>query len=264
MKRLIAGISALALMAGMMTACSKSVPENTVHSIDDLAGKTIGVQMGTTGMKNANDIEGASVDKYNKAADAVQALAQGKVDAVLIDNEPAKYFVQKNTDLEILPDPFVVEEYAIAVKKGNDELTQQINTAIQQIKDEGILAEIEANWIGEEYGEHPYTSPDGVTYDGELVMATNAEFPPYEFKEDGEIVGFDVDMMRAVCDKLGKKLVIEDMVFDSIVAAVETGKADVGTAGMTVTEERLEKVDFSDTYTTSRQVIIVRKNKQPE
>ncbi len=264
MKRLIAGISALALMAGMMTACSGSVPENKVHSVDDLAGKTIGVQLGTTGMNYADDIEGASVDKYNKAADAVQALAQGKVDAVLIDNEPAKYFVQQNPDLEILPDPFVVEEYAIAVKKGSDELTQQINTAIQELKDEGILAEIEANWIGEEYGEHPYTSPGGITYDGELIMATNAEFPPYEFKEDGGIVGFDVDMMRAVCDKLGKKLVIEDMAFESILTAVENGKAHVGTAGITVNEERLEQVDFSDTYTTSRQVIIVRKSKTQE
>ena len=90
-------------------------------------------------------------------------------------------------------------------------------------------------------------------------MATNAEFPPYESREDGEIVGLDVDMMRAVCDVLGYELKIDDMAFDSIIAAVESGKADVGVAGMTVNEDRLKNVDFSDSYTTTEQVVIVRK-----
>ena len=80
-------------------------------------------------------------------------------------------------------------------------------------------------------------------------MATNAEFAPYEFKEEGKIVGFDVDMMTAVCDILGKELVIDDMAFDSIIAAVDSGKADVGVAGMTVTEDRLKNVNFTDSYT---------------
>ena len=89
-------------------------------------------------------------------------------------------------------------------------------------------------------------------------MATNAEFPPYELKEEGEIVGFDVDMMRAVCDILGKELVIDDMAFDSVIAAVDSGKADVGVAGMTVTEDRLKNVNFSDSYTEASQVIIYK------
>ena len=92
-----------------------------------------------------------------------------------------------------------------------------------------------------------------------LVMATNAEFPPYEYHEGGEIVGIDVDMARAVCDKLGMELKIEDMAFDAIINAVQSGKADIGVAGMTVTPDRLENIDFTDSYTTSQQVIIVRK-----
>lgn len=259
MKKLIAGISALALMAGMMAGCSQNL-ENKVHSKDDLVGKTIGVQMGTTGMEYAEKVEGATVEKYNKGADAVQSLIQGKVDAVIIDAAPAKYFVEKNPQLEILSDPFVVEEYAVAIKKGNDELTQKINDALTELKNDGTLAEIEKNWlVDEEYGKHPYTSPEGVEYNGTLVMATNAEFPPYELKEDNTIVGFDVDMMKAICDKLGYELKIEDMAFDSIITAVDSGKVDVGVAGMTVNEDRLKNVNFSDPYTTASQVIIVRK-----
>ena len=90
-----------------------------------------------------------------------------------------------------------------------------------------------------------------------LVMATNAEFPPYEYYEGQEIVGIDAEIAAAVAEKLGCELKIEDMAFDSIIAAVSSGKADFGLAGMTVTEKRLESVNFSDTYAHATQVVIV-------
>lgn len=90
-----------------------------------------------------------------------------------------------------------------------------------------------------------------------LVMATNAEFPPYEFYEGQEIVGIDAEIAAAIAEKLGYELKIEDMAFDSIIAAVDSGKADIGLAGMTVTEDRLASVNFSDTYATATQVVIV-------
>lgn len=92
---------------------------------------------------------------------------------------------------------------------------------------------------------------------GTLVMATNAEFPPYEYYEGENVVGIDADIAAAVADKLGMELKIEDMAFDSIVPAVQSGKADIGAAGMTVTEDRATQVDFSDSYYTGVQVIIV-------
>ena len=91
----------------------------------------------------------------------------------------------------------------------------------------------------------------------ELHMATNAFFEPYEFYEGKEVVGIDAELAKAICDKLGYELVIDDMDFDAIITSVTSGKADFGMAGMTVTEDRLKSVDFSDTYTTSTQVIIV-------
>ncbi len=93
--------------------------------------------------------------------------------------------------------------------------------------------------------------------DGVLTMATNAYFPPYEYYDGEEVVGIDADIAAAVADKLGLELQIEDMEFDSIITAVQTGKADMGLAGMTVTEERKESVNFSDSYATGIQVIIV-------
>ena len=96
--------------------------------------------------------------------------------------------------------------------------------------------------------------------DGVLTMATNAYFPPYEYYEGSEIVGIDAEIAQAIADKLGLELKIEDMEFDSIITAVQTGKADMGLAGMTVTEERLQTVNFSDTYATGIQSVIVKED----
>lgn len=92
---------------------------------------------------------------------------------------------------------------------------------------------------------------------GTLVMATEATFPPYEYLEGDEIVGIDVEIAQAVADDLGMTLQIDDMDFNSIITAVQSGKADMGVAGMTVSEERLQNVNFSDSYATGVQVIIV-------
>ena len=93
-----------------------------------------------------------------------------------------------------------------------------------------------------------------------LVMATNAEFPPYEFHEGDDIVGIDAEMAAAVAEELGMDFKIEDMAFDSIIPAVDSGKADIGVAGMTVTESRLQNVNFSDTYAKATQVVIVKED----
>ena len=94
--------------------------------------------------------------------------------------------------------------------------------------------------------------------DGVLTMATNATFPPYEYYEGNDIVGIDAEIAQAIADKMGLKLEIQDMEFNSIITAVQSGKADLGLAGMTVTDERKQSVDFSDSYATGIQSVIVK------
>mgnify|MGYP003290040557 CR=1 FL=1 len=93
--------------------------------------------------------------------------------------------------------------------------------------------------------------------EGVLTMGTNAAFPPYEFYDGETVVGIDAEIAAAVAEKLGLELVIVDMDFSSLIGAVQSGKIDVALAGMTVTDERKENVDFSDSYATGVQVIIV-------
>lgn len=254
----------LACALTLVTGCGSKLAANTVNSIDDLEGKKIGVQLGTTGDIYAQDVKDAEVEQYSKGADAVQALLVGKIDCVIIDSEPAKAFVAKNDgDLKILDEPFALEEYAICVSKENTALKDKINTALATLKSNGTLDSIVSNYIGDDTGKTPYTKDASNTgANGKLVMATNAYFPPYEYYEGGVVTGIDADMAQAVADILGMELVIEDMEFDSIIAAVQTGKADIGVAGMTVTEDRLKNIDFTDSYTTATQVIIVRNTEE--
>lgn len=94
----------------------------------------------------------------------------------------------------------------------------------------------------------------------ELVMVTEAGFAPYEYYEDGKIVGVDVAIAEEIAKAMGKELVVKDIFFDSIINELKSGKADMGLAGMSITEERLKEVDFSIEYIKSRQVVIVKKS----
>ena len=93
---------------------------------------------------------------------------------------------------------------------------------------------------------------------GVLTMGTNAAFPPYEYKEGDEIVGIDAEIAKALADKLGLEIHIVDMDFSSLITSIQSGKIDISLAGMTVTEERKQNVDFTDSYATGVQSIIVK------
>lgn len=103
------------------------------------------------------------------------------------------------------------------------------------------------------------TSVEGIKKAKKLVLGTSADYPPYEFiDKDGKIVGFDVEIAKAIADKLGVELEIKDMKFDGLLAALKTGKIDLVIAGMNPTEERKQSVDFSNIYYTSSQSVVVR------
>ncbi|MDL2300250.1 transporter substrate-binding domain-containing protein [Clostridiaceae bacterium OttesenSCG-928-D20] len=158
--------------------------------------------------------------------------------------------------LKILDTDYAIEDYAICISKDNPELLDKINAALEKLTEEGVINAIIGKYISGV--EHDYTfQKNAGSYSEELVMATNATFPPYEFYEEGKIVGIDAEIAAAIADELGLKLTIEDTEFGSIIGGVQTGKYDIGMAGMTVTEERLESVFFSNSYATGIQSVIV-------
>jgi polar amino acid transport system substrate-binding protein len=125
--------------------------DSTIADAAGLEGKTIGVQLSTTGdlyiTWDLVDTNKAKIERYNKGADAVQALVQGKIDAVVIDNEPAKVFVEQNEGLKILETEYITEDYAIAVSKDNTELLNKIDTALQELIASGDVQKILDKYI---------------------------------------------------------------------------------------------------------------------
>ena len=106
-------------------------------------------------------------------------------------------------------------------------------------------------------GEQPQT-PDDTQEPAVLHMATEGTFPPYEYYDNGQLVGIDIEVAGAIAEKLGMTLETTDIAFDSIIPGVQAGKYDIGMAGVTVNEERLQQVNFSDSYATGVQVVIVK------
>lgn len=251
--------AAFAMSALLLTGCG-AAPTNTVSSIDDLKGKKIGVQVGTTGSTLAKDIEGAAIEYYNMPGESIHALELGEIDAVIADLNIAQSFTNTNSAIEILAEEFAVEEYALAVKSDNTALQAELNEALEALTQDGTLQRIKENYEGENKGKNPYVVLQSLSRSkGKLVLATNANCPPYAEHQGNEIVGSDIDMMNAICDYLDYELLISDVVSDSVISTVQNGTASVGIVRSPVTPELEKEVLFSNAYAVSHQVVIVRK-----
>ena len=149
------------------------------------------------------------------------------------------------------------EEYAFGVDKKQPELKEKCNELLKEMKSSGELEEISNHFFGD--GEPvAVTSAKQDDSKDQLVVATNAEFAPFEYKEGDKFYGIDMEIAKLLADKLGKELVIVDMAFDAVLLSVQQQKAYIGMAGLTVTEERAKQVDFSDPYYNAAQKIICK------
>ena len=253
-------VTALFALLVFMGCVKNEVPENRVFSLGDLANKKVGVLVGTTGEIYAADYGTDStrlqLEKFETLAQAVDALLEGSIDAVLTDDTPAKVFARKNPSLRILNEIFKEESYAGIVAKENMGLLDSVNIALIQMRAMGVYDSIFDAYIGGQSKYHVKT--DSVT-GPVLRVATNAEFPPFEFRcQKRGIVGIDIEIARYVANYLERPVEIIDMDFDDIIDSIRAGKADLGLAAFSVTEERGQVINFTDHYATSKIVVMVR------
>lgn len=260
MKKIIALALASMLTIVSFVGCGKELkPQVPINSAEELNGLAIGCQESTTGetwvLDNCKDKAPTS---YKTGMEAAMDLKNAKLDAVVLDELPAKSIVAKNPELKILDIKFTKEKYAIAVAKGNTELVEKINATIKRMKDDGTYEELNNAFVP---ADGKIKVPEELVSEGTdvLKMGTNAEFPPFEYVDGDKIVGFDISMCQNIAFDAKAKLEISNMPFGSLIAALQSGTIDMIAAGMSVNEERLKSVDFSDTYYESEQVIIVRK-----
>ena len=165
------------------------------------------------------------------------------------------------TKVKVLDFALTEEAYAFAVPKGDTEMLNAANELLDELKSSGQLAEI-INSFFEGTATFTYTNP--ASSDGCLVVATNAQFPPFEYTSGNSFTGIDMQIASLLAEKLGRTLYIADMEFDAALLSMGNATlaptADIAMAGITVNAERLQTMDFTNTYYNSAQVIIVREN----
>lgn len=232
-----------------MTACN-----------DDKTIK-IGVQEGTTSLMYAECLKGTSVSSYTTFPLAAEAMKNGNVNYVICDKATATSICNTIEGIKYVDIALSTEFYAIAMDKNQPELGASINAVLENKADEiqaiidKYMAGDEANYVGVAKGEK-----DSAKADSQLVVATNAEFPPWEYV-DGELYyGIDMEIAALIAEELGMELVIDDMAFESVISSVGNHGVDIGMSGITITNERKDVVNFSTSYYTESIVVLCKEN----
>ncbi len=226
--------------------------------------KYIGVQSGTTGQYFVDGdvdwdfpgIEGYTSKGYSNAGLAVSDMKNGNVKYVVVDKAPAIQLEKAIDGIKVIDVELTEEVYAFGVDKANAKLLADIN-AILASKQNEIKAIVDKYATGEGIVGIESAVKDLNKKDQQLVVATNAAFNPFEYKEGNKFFGIDIEIMKLVADELGMELVIEDMEFDAVVMSVGKNGIDVAAAALTVNDTRKESVNFTTTYYDAAQVLVV-------
>jgi polar amino acid transport system substrate-binding protein len=245
-----------------------------ITGVADLGeGDKVGVQSGTTGegwAKENLEPNGVEVVAYDDILLAFSALQAGDVDGVINDLPISQDVVKDETrGLVIVEEITTDETYGFAFNKDDAVLRDSVNWALAEVIADGTYDTIYESWFGAppmsypeaESGitEKPAGEMDLITA-GKIVVGSDTAFPPFENVEGGEVVGFDVDLMKAIGEKLGVDVEFKSYKFDALITGVQAGtEFDMVASAMTITDERKQSVDFSDPYINSNQSLAVKK-----
>ncbi|MBN1193562.1 MAG: transporter substrate-binding domain-containing protein [Coriobacteriia bacterium] len=276
-------VFALALSMVALSGCETEGDTDTteegteraaITSTDDLGeGDKVGVQSGTTGegwAKENLEPNGVEVVPYDDILLAFSALQAGDVDGVINDLPISQDIVKDETrGLEIVEEIKTDETYGFAFSKDDTVLRDSVNWALAEVIADGTYDDIYEAWFGAAPMSYP-ESESGITAKpagapalitaGKIIVGSDTAFPPFENVEGGETVGFDVDLMNAIGEKLGLTVEFKSYKFDALITGLQAGSEfDLVASAMTITDERKQSVDFSDPYINSNQSLAVKK-----
>ncbi len=220
----------------------------------------VGFQNGTTGQYYTEGFSNLTPKGYTNATLAVQDMIAGRLNYVITDIAPAKSITSKmNGKVKVVDIPLTAEEYCYAVNPNDTKgLLDKLNKFLTDNK--AAIEELENAYVEGTNKENVIMSADASTAKNPLKVATSPDFPPFENISGEGYVGIDLEIMKMFCDEYGYDLVIVEMEFDSIVLNVGQGKADIGAAALTWSEDRAKTVKFTDSYYAASQVIIAKAN----
>ena len=222
---------------------------NTVLSLDDLNGKHLGVQTGTSyGPMLESNFPDSKISYYNSTTDLVTALTSGKIVSFPIDEPVIRYIMGENEKITYIQEYLEPFEFGCVFQKGDEgqKLRDEFNEFLSLLQTEGTLDEIQNIWFGADESKKVLPDPEELPGpNGTLTMATEALNPPFQYVNGNDIVGYEIDLAIRFCEKYGYKLAVKNMNFDALLPSIQSGKYDFCCSSVTITEERAESVYFS-------------------
>ena len=246
MKKIIALILALVVCLSL-AACGKKDQTK------------IAVQKGTTSYMYAEILKDVTIVPYDTFALAANDMKNGNADYVIVDKTTGNALCKEIEGLKIIDIALSSEYYGIAIDPNQADLKTKIDKIlVDKAADIDAIKEKYMNGETAKYVGVTSASKDTAKADAQLVVATNAEFAPWEYKDGTKFIGIDMEIAKLIADELGMELVIEDMEFDYVVASVGKQNIDIAMSGITITTERMDVVNFSNPYFTESIVVVCK------
>ena len=230
--------------------------EQDIYKLDDLTGKSIGVQTGTTLHEQVQQsIKLPQIQYYSHINEMTKALEQDNLDAIALDHSVAETIIKHHSKLSILEERLNKDEFGIAMSK-NSSLKPRIDSCVKVLKENGEIQRIKEKWSKDSANvqaiKQDWNGSDT------LLVGTEAQYAPYEFYQSGELAGIDIDIMYSIGKMLNKNIKFADMNFDVLIPSLVNEKTDLCIAAISITEERSNSIDFSIPYDKNESVIVVR------
>jgi polar amino acid transport system substrate-binding protein len=243
-----------------LTSCSQRNKEK-ITELSQLKYKRIAILTGSAGdiaarkaFPEANFLDNVA------SADAAYSVKIGKADAFVFDKSVLTKIAKKDDALIVLEKPVAQVEIAIAFNKGRTELLTDINNVLKELKSSGTLKTMKEKWIDTEYQSVPeLPNIQADSKNGILKVGTCSTVEPMTFIYNNIVTGFDIELALRLGEKLGKKIEIVDLAFESLVPALQSGKIDLALSNFNVTEERKKFISFSDPYFVNDISVLVNK-----
>ena len=248
MKKFIALTLALVLCLSLFAGCGAK----------EATGAKIVAQKGTTSFMYAEKLANTTTTTYDTFALAAKDMINGNADYLFVDKTTAKSLAKEIEGLKIIEIALSSENYGIGIDKNQADLKTKIDDILKNKATEiDAIKEKYMNGEEDKYVGVTSAAKDGSKAAEQLVVATNAEFAPWEYKEGNQFYGIDMEIAQLIATELGLELVIDDMEFDAVVGAVGKQNVDIAMSGITITTERMGVINFSEPYYTESIVCVV-------
>lgn len=246
--------------AAMLVRAPKGRDDSEIHDFAGLYEKRIGVMTGSIFDRLTQENFSSSTAVYfNSIGEMAVALETKRIDGFLMDEPQSHSLLRDKPNLKRLAKDVAVVDYAFLFSKGNENLCREFSEQLRRMKHDGTLKEIEKKWFSADPSPRILPSHEHAPPKGLLRMATTPFFEPLCFIRDGEIVGYDVDSAREAAARLGYRLELVSMEWNGFIEAISAGKVDFGGGCVSITEERKQKVLFSEPNYCGGVIVVVRK-----